>query len=124
MDEIRDFLSDLAVRRRVSASTQRQAFSALLFLYRGALRLPLIEKVERARKPRRLPVVLTRAEVHAVLAELSGTLWLVAGLLYGSRLRLLEALRLRVKDLDFAATTVHVRAGKARRTGSRFCPRG
>jgi integron integrase len=113
-EQIRAFLSDLAVRRRVAAATQNQAFSALLFLYRGVLRLPLprIEQVERAQKPRRLPVVLTRAEATALLAELSGTSWLVAGLLYGSGLRLLEALRLRVKDLDFAAGTVHVRAGK------------
>ena len=108
------FLSDLATRRRVSASTQNQALAALLFLYREVLREPSpgLEGVIRAKRPHRLPVVLSRDEAHAVLAELSGAPRLVALLLYGSGLRLLEALRLRVKDLDLARGELTVRAGK------------
>jgi integron integrase len=91
----------LAVGAKVSASTQNQALQALLFLYRQVLdvELPWLENVTRASRPRRLPVVLSAAEVRAVLAELDGTCWLIASLLYGSGLRLMEAHRLRVKDL-------------------------
>jgi integron integrase len=112
--EVQQFLSDLATSHNVAASTQNQAFAALLFLYRSVLEQPLsrIEAVERARRPERLPVVLNRDEVRTVLAELSGTSGLVAGLLYGSGLRLMEALRLRVKDLDLPACSLHVRRGK------------
>ena len=112
--EIRDFLSHLATERAVAASTQNQAFSALLFLYRSVLRIPLprIEQVERARRPKRLPEVLTRDEVQAVLAHVSGTPQLVCLFLYGSGLRLLEALRLRIKDVDLASCAVTVRGGK------------
>jgi site-specific recombinase XerD len=112
--EVRAFLTHLAVERRVAASTQTQALAALLFLYRRVLRLPLGElgEIERARKPVRLPVVLTRAEVGAVLAALNGSSRLVAGLLYGSGLRLTEALRLRVKDVDFEMHSLVVRRGK------------
>jgi integron integrase len=112
--EVEAFLTDLAVRGRVSASTQNQALQALLFLYRHVLELelPWLENVTRASKPRRLPVVLTRSEVRAVLGELNGTAWLVASLLYGSGLRLTEALRLRVKDLSFARGEVAVRGAK------------
>ena len=100
--EVESFLTHLAVESRVSASTQNQAMQALLFLYRQVLEidLPWLENVTRARRPKRLPVVLTVAEVRAVLAQLDGTPWLVANLLYGSGLRLMEALRLRVKDLE------------------------
>jgi len=100
-EEVERFLTDLAVARKVSASTQNQALQALLFLYRHVLGvdLPWLSNVTRARRPARLPVVLTRREVRALLAELTGTPCLVANLLYGSGLRLLEALRLRVKDL-------------------------
>src|SRR5580692_2983863 len=100
--EVEAFLIHLAVDAKVSASTQNQALQALLFLYRQVLdiELPWLENVTRASRPRRLPVVLTVAEVRAVLAQLDGTAWLVANLLYGSGLRLMEALRLRVKDLD------------------------
>ena len=112
--EINAFLTHLAVDRRVSASTQNQALAALLFLYRVVLEADpgRIDGVVRARRPKRLPVVLSRAEVRAVLAELEGTPALVSGLLYGSGLRLLEALRLRVHDLDFARGEVLVRHGK------------
>ncbi len=112
--EIGAFLSALAVGSRVSASTQNQALCALLFLYREVLRTPLsrVEDVVRARVPRRLPVVLTREEVGRVLAQLQGTARLMATLLYGSGLRLLECARLRVKDVDFGLRQITVRAGK------------
>jgi len=99
--EVEAFLTHLAVGAKVSASTQNQALQALLFLYRQVLdvELPWLENVTRASRPRRLPVVLSAAEVRAVLAELDGTCWLIASLLYGSGLRLMEAHRLRVKDL-------------------------
>lgn len=108
-EEIRTFLSQLATAGRVAASTQNQALAALLFLYRHVLR---IEKAVRARRARKLPVVLTPAETQAVLSQLTGTHGLIAGLLYGSGLRLLECLRLRVKDLDFACHQLTVRHGK------------
>lgn len=110
---IRDYLSDLAINRKVSASTQNVAFAALLFLYRDVLKLTLnrIEDVERARMSRRLPVVLTKSEVIAVLNELDGVPYLAA-LMYGSGLRLMECLRLRIKDLDFSYNQITVRSGK------------
>jgi integron integrase len=113
-EEVRTFLSHLAIDRAVAASTQNQALAALLFLYRDTLGLPLgeIEGVERARRPKRLPTVLTPGQVRLVLAELDGTPALVAALLYGAGLRLLEALRLRVKDLDFEMHAITVRDGK------------
>jgi integron integrase len=112
--EVEAFLSSLAVRGRVAASTQNQALAALLFLYRHVLKqdLPWLKNVIRARKPRRLPVVLSRAETRALLAQLSGVYWLVGNLLYGSGLRLMECLRLRVQDLDFVRGQVMVRNGK------------
>jgi integron integrase len=112
--EINLFLTHLAVQGRVSASTQNQALAALLFLYGSVLRRPLgqIEGVVRARRPRRLPVVLSRREVGAVLDTLEGTPRLVGALLYGSGLRLLECLRLRVKDIDFQRHEITVRDGK------------
>ena len=99
--DVEQFLTHLAVQRKVSAATQNQAMQALLFVYRHVLEieLPWLDNVVRASAPKRLPVVLTRPEVRALLAQLQGTPWLVASLLYGSGLRLLEALRLRVKDL-------------------------
>ncbi|MEJ5276994.1 MAG: phage integrase N-terminal SAM-like domain-containing protein, partial [Thermogemmata sp.] len=101
--EINAFLTHLAVDRTVSASTQNQAFSALLFLYRAVLEVDpgQLAGVVRAMRPKRLPVVLTRAEVRRVIDHLDGTYRLMARLLYGSGLRLLECLRLRVKDVDF-----------------------
>lgn len=112
--DVRRFLSRLATVRRVSASTQNQALSALVFLYREVLAdpLPEVEGVVRAKRPRRLPVVLTRAEASSVIERLQGPTRLVAILLYGSGLRLLEALTLRVKDLDFDKGQLTVRGGK------------
>jgi integron integrase len=113
-DEIRCFLSHLATDRHVSASTQTQALSALLFLYRHVLERDLewLDGVVRAKRSVRLPVVLTRDEVRAILQELRGVPWLVASLLYGCGLRLLEGLRLRVKDIDFERNEILVRDGK------------
>ena len=112
--EINQFLTHLAVEGHVSVSTQNQAFSALLFLYDKVLQVDpgRIEGVVRAQRSRRLPVVLTRAEVQQVLARLDGIPHLVAVLLYGAGLRLLEALRLRVKDLEFTRGDIVVREGK------------
>ncbi len=112
--EVEAFLTHLAVKGKVAAATQNQAKSALLFLYREVLELdlPWLENVERAKAPKRLPVVLTEQEVEAVLSRLKGTHWLVAGLLYGSGLRIMEALRLRVKDIEFSRGEILVREGK------------
>ena len=111
--EVNAFLSHLAVDMNVSPSTQNQALAALLFLYRDLLGMDLdLQGVVRARTRRRLPVVLTTEEVRAVLHELTGVERLVAELLYGSGLRLMEALRLRVKDLDFGRRELTVRDGK------------
>jgi len=112
--EVTQFLTDLAVRWNVSASTQNQAGSALMFLYRYVLRQPFTwpEGVVRARRPKRLPVVLTRGEVQQVLTSMDGVTWLMATLLYGSGLRLLECVSLRVKDVDVTTRTLTVRGGK------------
>ncbi|HQG55022.1 MAG TPA: integron integrase [Thermoleophilia bacterium] len=112
--EINAFLTHLATEREVSASTQNQALSALLFLYRNVLQRPVgdLGGVVRARRPRRLPVVLTRDEVAAVLDYLDGDLRLMASLMYGAGLRLNECLGLRVQDLDFARGEIVVRGGK------------
>ena len=112
--EIRAFLAHLALQEHVAASTQNVALNALVFLYRYVLKQPFpdLEEIERARRPRRLPVVLTREEVSQVLAHLQGTPHLMASLLYGAGLRLMECLRLRVKDLDFAYGQITVRDGK------------
>ena len=108
------FLSSLATDRHVSASTQNQALCALLFLYRAVLATPLppLPSIVRARTPTRLPVVLTRAEVRAVLGQLSGVPWIVAALLYGAGLRLMECLERRIKDLDFERREITIRRGK------------
>jgi integron integrase len=112
--EITTFLTHLAVDRKVSASTQNQALQALLFLYRDVLQmdLPAIGDVVRASKPARLPVVLTRDEVQQVFARLEGRSRLIVGLLYGSGLRLVEGLSVRVKDLDLERRVLTVRHGK------------
>lgn len=116
-DEITQFLSSLAEECNVSASTQNQAASALLFLYRHVLELPIgpIGKVVRGKAPRRLPVVLTRDEVRTVLAGLRGTPRLTVSILYGSGLRLQECLGLRIKDIDFGAGEIRLRRGKGGR---------
>ncbi len=112
--EVTQFLTHLAVARRVAASTQGQALGALLYLYREVLKQPLgdLSAAVRARQPERVPTVLAPDEIEAVLAELSGVPRLVAVLLYGAGLRLEEGLSLRVKDLDFARGEVIVRRGK------------
>ena len=115
--EVEQFLTHLAVVRKVSAATQNQAMQALLFLYRQVLEieLPWLDNVTRATQPKRLPVVLSRAQVTALLAQLQGTPWLVASLLYGSGLRLMEGLRLRVKDLALERGELIVREAKGAR---------
>ena len=112
--EITAFLTTLAVRGKVAASTQNQALSALLFLYRHVLEteVPWLDELVHAKRPQKLPVVLTRGEVQALLSCLRGTKWLMAVLLYGSGLRLLECLRLRVKDIVFERAEIMVREGK------------
>ncbi|HYR74366.1 MAG TPA: integron integrase [Pyrinomonadaceae bacterium] len=112
--EIRTFISHLAVESEISASTQTVALSALLFLYRDVLKkeLPYVSNIERARKPKRLPLVFTRNETKRILMNLEGAHWLVVSLLYGAGLRLMESLRLRVKDVDFTYGQLTVRDGK------------
>ena len=112
--EVQTFLTYLAVERKVAASTQNQALSALLFLYREVLRveLPDLTNTVRAHKPKRLPTVLTRAEVTLLISCMTGIHQLMTKLLYGSGLRLTECLRLRVKDVDFAQRMIVVRDGK------------
>ncbi len=112
--EVSEFLTHLAVAGQVAASTQNQAKSALLFLYREVLgiELPWLDDVESAKAPRRLPVVLTQAEVAALFARLDGTNALVCRLMYGTGLRIMECLRLRVKDIDFERGEILVRDGK------------
>jgi integron integrase len=116
-DEVTAFLSHLAVKRNVAASTQNQALNAILFLYRDVLKctLPWLQDVQRAKKPQRLPVVLTRDEVRALLAQMEGTTWLMAALVYGGGLRLLECLRLRVKDVDFQYRQLVIRDAKGQK---------
>ena len=113
-NEVVAFLTHLAVNRQVSPSTQNQALNALVFLYRHVLDQPLgdILGAVRAKRPERLPVILTRTEVRQLFANLDGPHWLPACLLYGSGLRLMECLRLRVKDLDFDHRAITVRCGK------------
>ncbi len=115
--EIRQYLSHLATDNNVAASTQGVALNALLFLYREVLQidLPLVEGVERAKRPKRVPVVLTQDEAKRVLAQLSGMHHLMASLLYGAGLRLMECVRLRVQDVDFAYGQITVRDGKGER---------
>lgn len=119
MDEtyISEFLAFLAVKRNVAASTQNQALSAILFLYRHVLKKELgwVDNVERAKKPSRLPVVFTKDEARAILVRLEGAKWLMASLLYGAGLRLMECLRLRVKDIDFEYNQIVVRDGKGQK---------
>ncbi|OGA26830.1 MAG: integrase [Betaproteobacteria bacterium RIFCSPLOWO2_02_FULL_65_24] len=112
--EVTAFLNHLASERRVAAATQNQALSAILFLYRDVLgrELPWLDGVQRPTRPPRLPVVLTRAEVERLLAQMTGTRWLIASLLYGAGLRVMECLRLRVKDVDLSYRQILVRDGK------------
>jgi integron integrase len=122
---VREFLSSLAVEGRVSASTQNQALAAVTFLYRVVLRTPFaaVDGVVPAKRPARLPVVLTREEVDVVLSHLGGTPRLIASLLYGGGLRLLEALALRVKDLDIERGQLTIRGGKGNKDRVTVLPR-
>ncbi len=127
-EEVTRFLSYLATHRNVAAATQNQALAAILFLYKEVLKVPLpwIDDVVRAKRPKRLPVVLTQDETKTIIAKLSGIKWLVVSMLYGSGLRQKECLRLRVKDVDLARCEVTVREGKGgkdRRTvlASKLC---
>ncbi len=123
--EVVAFLTYLAVQKDVAASTQNQALCALLFLYKVVLGRPLawVEgEAVRAKTPERLPTVFSRQEASAVLAQLDGTAWLAAGLLYGAGLRLMECLRLRVKDVDFEQVHIIVRDGKGRKDRATILP--
>jgi site-specific recombinase XerD len=117
VQEVHQFLSHLAVEGQVAASTQSQALSAILFLYQQVLKQDIgwLQDVVRAKQPQRLPVVLTQDEVAQVLRRLSGISWIMGTLLYGAGLRLMECLRLRVKDLDFAYNQIVVRDGKGQK---------
>lgn len=124
--EIAAFLTWLGTTRRVSASTQNQPLSALLFLYRRVLRIEIgaIEQVPRARLPHRVPVVLSREEVDLVFKHLQGTMWIVVALLYGAGLRLQECVALRVKDIDFNRHEIVVRRGKGQKDRRTMLPVG
>ena len=123
--EIRAFLSYLATHEQVAASTQNSALNALLFLYRSVLKQPFpqLEEIERAKRPRRVPTVFSRDEVHALLSRLTGRPHLMASLLYGAGLRLLECVRLRVKDVDFTYHQITVRDGKGAQDRVTMLPR-
>jgi len=122
--EIRAFLSSLATHEHVAASTQNGALNALLFLYRSVLQQPCphLEQIERAKRPRRLPTVFTRDEVHGILTRLTGMPHLMASLLYGAGLRLMECVRLRVKDVDFTYHQSPCAMERGPRTGSPCSP--
>ncbi len=122
--EVVAFLSDLATHGHVSASTQNQALAALLFLYQAVLEqdLPWLGEIVRAKRPHRVPVVLTRREVQDLLGHMQGTPRLVATLLYGAGLRLLEALQLRVKDVDLESRILTIRSGKGDRDRPAILP--
>lgn len=115
--EISQFLTYLAVEGKVAASTQNQALSAILFLYRNVLELNFgkLENLTRAKKPIILPVVFTQEEVKLVLRPLSGSKWLMGQLIYGAGLRIQECIRLRIKDIDFDYKQIVVRDGKGQR---------
>ena len=123
--EVGDFFTHLAVDGKVSSSTQNQALAALLFLYRVVLQQDFgwLEDVVRAKRPLRTPVVFTHQEAMAVLANLDGVYWLIGRLLYGSGLRVMECLRLRVKDLDFTRLQITVRDTKTGRDRFTMLPR-
>jgi site-specific recombinase XerD len=125
-DDIRAFLTHLAVHGKVAASTQNGALTALVFLYRQVLKQPFpdLEGIERAKRPKRIPTVFTADDMQALLAQLSGTPRLMAGLLYGAGLRLMECVRLRVKDVDFAYQQITVRDGKGAQDRVTMLPYG
>jgi integron integrase len=123
--EVERFLSNLATEGNVASSTQNQALSALLFLYREVMGLELawMGSIDRAKRPRRLPTVLSRAEVVRLLAAMDGRVWLIAALLYGTGMRLMEGLRLRVKDIDFDRNEICIREGKGGKDRRTMLPR-
>lgn len=123
-DEVRAFLTHLAVEGNVAASTHQQALSAILFLYKEVLKLdlPWLGELERPKKPKRLPVVLTPGEVQRVLAQLEGSHALMGRLLYGTGMRLMEVVRLRVKDVDFERREITVREGKGNKDRMTMLP--
>ncbi len=122
--EIRDFLAALVNERNVAPSTQNQALHAILFLYREVLQieLPMVGDLQPAKKPARLPEVFTRDEVQAILAQMEGKKLLMASLLYGTGMRLIELLRLRVKDIDFQQNQITVREGKGNKDRVKMLP--
>lgn len=124
--EVTAFLTALAVERNVAAATQNQALAALLFLYKQVLGrdLPWLDEMVRAKRPVRLPVVLTEDETRRLLSQMQSSLWIIAGLLYGAGLRLQEGLMLRVKDVDFAYRQVFVRGGKGGKDRGTVLPEG
>ena len=117
VQEVEQFLTFLAVERRVASSTQNQALSAILFMYKEVLKieLPWIEDVTRAKRYEKIPAVFSKDEIRKILANLDGTNWIMAQLLYGAGLRLMECLRLRVKDIDFDRNQITVRDGKGKK---------
>lgn len=122
--EVRQFLEHLAIERHVAAATQNQALNAIVFLYRHVLEQPLgeIGTFSRAKRPQRLPVVLSHQEVMRVFEHLAGSMHLIASLMYGSGLRVSETCRLRVKDLDFSRQVITVRAGKGNKDRTTLLP--
>lgn len=123
--EIEMFLNNLAIEKKVAASTQNQALSAVLFLYKEVLKQDpgWIGKSKRAKRPKKLPVVFSKSEVEKVLSFVDGVYWIMAHLLYGAGLRLMESIRLRVKDLDFELNQIHVRDGKGGKDRLTMFPR-
>lgn len=123
--QIRRFINHLAVKRKLSASTQNQALCAILFLYREVLGVELdrIDKIHWAKKPKRLPVIFSKEEVKAIIAKITGVYRLMTMLLYGSGLRLKECLRLRVKDIDFDNQQIFIRAGKGNKDRYTILPK-
>lgn len=122
--EIEKFLSHLAIKENFSASTQRQALNAIVFLYHNVLDKPIDEQIEhvRAKRHRRPPVVMTQSEVKRVMANMTGIHLLMAQVLYGSGLRLMECIRLRIQDLDFERNNLYVRAGKGGKDRTTILP--
>lgn len=123
--EVEGFLSSLAVHGKVAASTQNQALAALLFLYRCVLgvELPWLEGVTRAKRSQRVPTVLSREEIARILTRMEGRSWLLASLLYGTGMRIMEALRLRIKDVDFDRNEITIRQGKGAKDRRTMLPR-
>jgi integron integrase len=123
--EIEAFLTHLAVNRNVAASTQNQALHAILFLYKEVLciELPMLQHIRRAKKPQRIPVVFSKDEVKRIMANLDGVYWIMGQLLYGAGLRLMECVRLRVKDVDFDYLQINIRDGKGRKDRVTMLPK-